>query len=125
MEDWKKYKDLDKLIKRTTRDKKRALLEEFSCPIQDEAPSLMAKRVNTLIKLRANRAATATERGKSLDPALYTKHVQQAQPNSCGVCPQQFNVPEEFEHELVATVRSSPKQKSTGPDPSRNAYKLS
>ena len=76
----------------------------------------MAKRVNTLIKLRANRAATATERGNSLDPALYTKHVQQAQPNTCGVCPQQFNVPEEFEHELVATVRSSPKQKSTGPD---------
>ena len=108
--------DLDKLIKRTTRDKKRALLEEFSRPIQDEAPSLMAKRVNTLIKLRANRAATATERGNSLDPALYTKHVQQAQPNTCGVCPQQFNVPEEFEHELVATVRSSPKQKSPGPD---------
>ena len=116
MEDWEKYKDLDKLIKRTTRDKKRALLEEFNRPIQDEAPSPMAKRVNTLIKLRANRAATATERGNSLDPAFYTKHVQQAQPNTCGVCPQQFNVPEEFGNELVATVRSSSKQKSTGPD---------
>ena len=113
---WQKYKALVKLIKRTTRDKKRALLEEFSRPIQDEASSLMAKRVNTLIKLRANRAATATERGNSLDPALYTKHIQQAQPNTCGVWPQQFNVPEEFEHELVATVRSSPKQKSMGPD---------
>ena len=30
---WQKYKDLNKLIKRTTRDKKRALLEEFSRPI--------------------------------------------------------------------------------------------
>ena len=30
-----------------TRDKKRALLEEFSRPIQDETPSLMAKRVNS------------------------------------------------------------------------------
>ena len=55
---WKKYKELDKLIKRTTRDKKRALLEQVSRPIQDETPSLMAKRVNTLINLRANRAAT-------------------------------------------------------------------
>ena len=50
MEDWEKHKDLDKLIKRTTRDKKRALLEEFSRPIPEEAPSLMAKRVNTLTK---------------------------------------------------------------------------
>ena len=49
IEFWQKYKDLDKLIKRTTRDKKRALLEEFSRPIQDETPSLMAKRVNTVI----------------------------------------------------------------------------
>ena len=85
MEFWQKYKELVKLIKRTTRDKKKALLEEFSRPIQDEAPSLMAKTVNTLIKLRANRAATATERGNSLDPAAYTKHVQQAQPNCSGV----------------------------------------
>ena len=35
MGDWEKNKDLEKLIKRTTRDKKRALLEEFSRPIQD------------------------------------------------------------------------------------------
>ena len=110
------YKDLDKLIKRTTRDKKRALLEEFSRPIQDETPSLMAKRVNTLIKMRANRAATATERGNALYAAVYTKHVQQAQPTCCGVSLQHFNVPEYFEHELVTTVRSSLKQKATEPD---------
>ena len=116
MEFWQKYKDLDKLIKRTTRDKKRALLEEFSRPISDEPPSIMAKRVNTLIKLRANRAATATERGNSLDPAAYTKYVQRAQPSGCGVSPQKFNVPDEFEHELVTTVRYSPKQRATGPD---------
>ena len=115
MEFWQ-YKDLDELIKRTTRDKKRALLEEFSRPVQDETPSLMAKRVNTLIKLRADRAATATERGSSLDPSVYTKHVQESQPTSCGVFPQHFNVPEDFEHELVTTVRSSLKQKATGPD---------
>ena len=60
MEFWQKYKDLDKLIERTTRDKKRALLEEFSGLVQDETPYLMAKRVNTFINLRANRAATAT-----------------------------------------------------------------
>ena len=65
----------------------------------------MAKRVNTLIKLRTNRAATATERGNSLDPSVYTKHVQESQPTSCGVSPQHFNVPEDFEHELVTTVR--------------------
>ena len=111
-----KYKELDKLIKRTTRDKKRVLLEEFSRPIQDETLSLMAKRVNTLIELRANRAATATEQGNSLDPAVYTKHVQQAQPTCCGVYPQHFNVPEDFEHELITTVRSSLKQKATEPD---------
>ena len=116
MEFWQKYKDLDKLIKRTTRDKKRALLEEFSRPVQSETPSLLAKRVNTLIKLRANRAATVTERGNSLDPAVYTKHVQQAQPSCCGVSPQHFNVPEDFENELVTTIRSSLKQKATGPD---------
>ena len=113
---WQKYKDLDKLIKRTTRDKKRALLEEFSRPIQDETPSLMAKRVNTLIKLRANRAATATERGNSLDPAVYTRHVQQAQLICCGVSPLHFNVAEDFENELVTTIRASLKQKATGPD---------
>ena len=118
---WQKYKDLDKLIKRTTRDKKRAVLEEFSRPVQGETPSLMAKRVNTLIKLRANRAATATELGNSLDPAVYTKHFQQAQPSSCGVTPetvspQHFNVLEDFENELVTTIRSSPKQKATEPD---------
>ena len=50
---WQKYKDLEKLIKRTPRDKKRALLEDFSRPIQDETPFSKAKRVNTLIKLRA------------------------------------------------------------------------
>ena len=116
MEFWQKYKDLDKLIKRTTRDKKRTLLEEFSRPIHDETPSLMAKRVNTLIKLRANRAATATEQGNSLDPAVYTRHVQQAQLTCCEVSPQKFNVPEDFEYELVTTVRSSLKQKATGPD---------
>ena len=98
---WQKYKDLDKLIKRTTRDKKRALLEEFSRPVLDESPSLIAKRVNKFIKLRANRAATATERGNSLDRAVYTRHVQQLQPTSCGVSPQHFNVPEDFENELV------------------------
>ena len=116
MELWQKYKDSDKLIKRTTRDKKRALLEEFRRPIQDEMPSLMAKRVNTLIKPRASRAGTATERGNSLDPAVYTKHVQQAQPTCCGVSLQYFNVPEDFENELVTTIRSSPKQNATGPD---------
>ena len=83
---WQNYKEFDKLIKSTTRDKKKALLEEFSRPVQDETPSLMAKRGNKLIKLRANRAATATERGNSLDPAVYTRHVQQAQ-RSCGVPP--------------------------------------
>ena len=113
---WQKYKALVKLIKRTTRDRKRALLEEFRCPVQDETPSLMARRVNTLIKLRANRAATATERGDSLDPAVYTKHVQQAHPTCCEVSPQHFNVPEDFENELVTTIWSSPKQKATGPD---------
>ena len=51
MEFWQKYKDLDKLIKRTNPDKKRALLEEFSRPVQDETPSLMSKRVNTIIKV--------------------------------------------------------------------------
>ena len=76
----------------------------------------MAKRVNTLIKLRANRAATATERGNSLDRAVYTKHAQESQPTSCGVSPQHFNVPEDFEHELATTVRSFLKQKATGPD---------
>ena len=104
---WQKDKELDKLIKRTTRDKKRALLEQFSPPIQDETPSLIAKTVNTLIKLRANRAATATERGDSLDPAVYTRHVQQAQSTCCGVSPQHFNVAEDFENELVRTIRSS------------------
>ena len=111
---WQNYKDLDKLIKRT-RDKKRALLEEFSRPVQDKMPSLMTKRVNKLIKVRANRAPTATERGNSLDPAVYTRHVQQAQPTCCGVSPQHFNVPEDFENELVTTIRSSLKQKATGP----------
>ena len=76
----------------------------------------MAKRVNTLIKLRANRTATATERGNSLDPSLYTKHVQESQPTSCGISPQHFNVPEDFENELITTLRSSQKQKATGPD---------
>ena len=118
MELWQKYKNLDELIKRKTRDKKRALLEEFSRPVQDETTSLIAERVNTLIKLRANRAgaATATERGNSPDPFAYTKHVQQSQPTSRVVSPQHFNVPEDFEHELVTTVRSSLKQKATGPD---------
>ena len=116
MEFWQNYKDLAKLIKRTTRDKKRALLEEFSRPVQNETPSLMAKRVNTLIKLQANRAATAKERGNSLDPSVYTKHVQESQPTSCGVSPQHFKVPEDFENELVTTVRSSLKQKVTGPN---------
>ena len=54
MEFWQKYKDLEKLIKRTTRDKKRALLEGFSRLVQEED----------------------TERGKSLDPAVYNRHVQ-------------------------------------------------
>ena len=76
----------------------------------------MAKRVNTLVKLRANRAATATERGSSLDPAVYTRHVQQAQPYCCGVSPQHFNVPEKFENELVTTIGSSHKEKAMGPD---------
>ena len=74
MEFWQKYKDLDKSIKRTTRDKKRAFLEEFSRPVQDQTPYLMVKRVNTLIKLRDNRGTTATERGNSHDPSVYTKH---------------------------------------------------
>ena len=76
----------------------------------------MQKRFNTLIKLRANRAATATELDKPLDPTVYTRHVQQAQPTCCGVSPPQFNVPEDFENELVTTIRSSFKQKATGPD---------
>ena len=80
----------------------------------------MTKRVNTLIRLRANLAATSTERGSSLDPVVYNKHVQEEQPIGCGVFPQQFTVPEEFEHELIITVRSSPKQNSTGPDGVRN-----
>ena len=101
---------------RTTPDKKSVLLEQFSRQAQDETPSLMAKRFNTLIKRRANRAATTTERGNSLGPAVYSSHVQQAQPTCCGVSPQHFNVPEVFENELVTTIRSSPKQKATGPD---------
>ena len=76
----------------------------------------MAKRVNKLIKLRANRAATATERGNSLDPTVYTRHVQQAQPTCCGVSLQHFNISEDFENEPVTTIRSSPKQKATGQD---------
>ena len=113
---WQNYKDLDKLIKRTTRDKKRALLEELSRPVQDETLSLMAKRVNTLVKLRANRAATATERGNSLDPSVYTRHAQQTQVTCCGFSPPHFNVAEDFENELVTTIRTSLKQKSTCPD---------
>ena len=76
----------------------------------------MEKRFNTLIKLRANRAATATERGNSLEPAVYTRHVQQAQPTCCEVSPQHFNVPENFQNELVTKIRSSLKQKATGLD---------
>ena len=92
--------------------------EKFNCSqtLKDETPSLMAKRLNTLIKLRANRAATATERGNSLDLSVYTSHVQQTQPICCGVSSQHFNAPEDFENELVTTMRSSPKQKATGPD---------
>ena len=41
---WQKYKELDNLIKRKTRDKKRALLEQLSRPIQDETPFLNGEK---------------------------------------------------------------------------------
>ena len=67
----------------------------------------MPKRFNTLIKLRA----TATKPGNSFDPAVYTKHVQPAQPIGWGVSRQRFNVADFFEHELITTVLSSPNPK--------------
>ena len=76
----------------------------------------MAKRIHTLIKLRAYRAATATELNNSLNPAVYTKHIHKAQPTFCRVFPQHFNLPEDFENELIRTIRSSLEQKATGPD---------
>ena len=51
---------LAKLIKRTTRNKTRALFEEFSIPLQEEKPSLMAKRANTCKRVKLEAMAVGT-----------------------------------------------------------------